>query len=131
MEHTVRRIEDRTAVMARELGAGVAALVATAFAAPVISTSPAPTGRALLMAIVTGTVTALISDWRARLGVTATSMVIFVAFVEPFPGATNGVAAPWAFTPLIALAALLGTGYRLLARASRSAGPNQPDNHAG
>ena len=85
MEHTVRRIEDHTAVMARELGAGVAALVVTAFAAPVIPTSPVPTGRALVMAVVTGAVAALISDWRAWIGVTATSVVIVVAFIEPSP----------------------------------------------
>ncbi|MGX6607049.1 hypothetical protein ACWKSP_33740 [Micromonosporaceae bacterium Da 78-11] len=112
-------------MLIRELGAGVAALVVTAFAAPIISAGQNPAGRALLMAVATGMIAATVSDWRARIGVAATSVTIFI-FLEPFPGATTGGATSWSFTPLIMVAAVLGGGYRFLAHESHSTDPNRP-----
>lgn len=122
----MRRIEDRTAVLIRELCAGGAALVVTAFVAPVISAGPNPAGRALIMAVVTGMIAALVSDWRARIGVAAASVVIFIAFLAASAGATTGGTPSWSFTPVFVLAAGLGSGYRLLAHENQRTDPDRP-----
>ena len=78
------------------------------------------------MAVVTGMIAALMSGWRARIGVATTSVVIFIAVVAASTGTTTGSVTSWSFTPVIVLAAVLGGGYRFLAHESRRTSPSQP-----
>jgi len=85
------------------------------------------------MSVAAGLLAALCSDWRVRAGVAAVSVVAFVGFVGPGSGAVTGEPATYSYTPLIALATVLGCGYRVIADATPTAagtpdgGAEQPD----
>lgn len=119
-------VEDGKVVAAREFAAGMAMIAVAAFGAPMLFPGPLPAGRVLVMSVVTGILVALLTDWRARTGITAASVVIFVVFVAPGPGSLTGDSSPWPYTPLIGFAAFLGWGYRWLAHATPTGDPSQP-----
>ena len=83
------RVESATVVVARRLIAGSVIVVVAGFAAVVLSPSAEPVGRVLVMAIASGVLAAFVTDWRACLGVMATSMAVFVGFLG-----TNRVSSP-------------------------------------
>jgi hypothetical protein len=120
----MHEVEDGNVVAARELAAGTATIAVTAFGAPVLF--PLAEGRVLVISIVTGMLAALVTDWRARTGVTIASVMTLIVFVAP--GSLAGDSAPWSYTPLIGFAALLGCGYRWLTHATTpAAGTCPPD----
>ena len=70
------------------------------------------------MSVAAGLPAAQCTDWRVRAGVTAASAVAFIGFAGVGAGAVTGEPTLWSYTPLIALAAVLGCGYRIIAHAT-------------
>jgi hypothetical protein len=102
-------IDDRTMTVIRELVAGSSTVVCTAFAALVVFPHGSPAEHVLIMATAVGSLAAVVSDWRARTAIAALSVPAYL-WVSP---SAWGVP-PWQFTPLIAVAVMLGAGYRCL-----------------
>ncbi len=103
-------VERATMVMARESLAATAIVVVAAFAAVVLFPAGPSAGRAVVMAVGTGCATRYVADWRARAGVMALSMLVLVGpLMDGMPLAEQG---SWSYTPVVVLAAVLGSGYR-------------------
>ncbi|WP_127508308.1 hypothetical protein [Actinoplanes solisilvae] len=88
-------------------------VIVTGWAVMVLT--PEPVRRALLIALTVGVVSALCSDWMAKIAVTVFATLAFVLYV----GHAAETPRPWEFMPLFGFAALIGAGYRRLAQESR------------
>ncbi|MFD0522199.1 hypothetical protein [Paractinoplanes durhamensis] len=110
--------EERDSTAAFEFAAGAAAVIAAAFIAAAAFGWAEPAARVLTMAVAAGLVAAVLTDWRARAAVAALAALIFVGFLAHRFGQLSGDPAPWRYTPVIGLAALLG-GSRGWLRAAR------------
>jgi hypothetical protein len=120
----MRDNEDGQANAAFELAAGTVAVIAAGFVAVMMLPGAEPVGRAVVTAVTVGFIAAVCTDWRASAGVAVAAMLIFVGFLTHQYGMLTGDPAPWAFTPMIVAAALLGRGYHRLAEGTRI--PNPP-----
>ncbi|MEV6489082.1 hypothetical protein AB0M20_10690 [Actinoplanes sp. NPDC051633] len=103
--------EELRTVIVREVVVGTAALVVVALAVPVVIAADRQALRALVVAVVAGVLSAVLSDWRSRATVVLVAIVVSTAVLRQQSGID-----PWHFTPLIVLAWMLGTGYRRLSR---------------
>ncbi|KUL38785.1 hypothetical protein [Actinoplanes awajinensis] len=95
----------------REVIAGVSGVTVAAFATAALCPDGEPAPRALVMAVMCGLLTTVLSDWRA-IGVVVAACVFVYGFVltASVPAAQH----PWEFTPIFVVAAILGVGSRLL-----------------
>jgi hypothetical protein len=105
-------VEDRRTVVFRECGAGACVVIATGYMATVLATEPHR--RALLLAVVCAVVSALCSDWTARVAAAGSGSLAFIVWLGHAQ-----MPAPWEVTPLFGFAVLLGAGYRRILRDSR------------
>jgi hypothetical protein len=124
MERTVRDNEDGTLNATFELVAGTAAIVVMAFAAAAMFSLGQPAGRVVIMAVAVGVLSALFTDWRAVAGIAVVASLVFVGFLTHQDAVLTGDPAPWFFTPLIGLAALLGSGYHRMTQIRATADPH-------
>jgi hypothetical protein len=106
----------------RDLIAGVAGVLVACLA--VIALTPASdlAGRAVVMAVACGILAALLTEWRATVVMAALAVV---AFVTVLAAESSSPTYPWGFSPVFALAVLLGMGNRKL-RAVPSGSDQQP-----
>lgn len=88
------------------------------------------TGRALAVAVAVGVLAARFRRWPAAVSTAITAALIFPTCLAPDSdtAAVAGDPTPWAFTPLFALALLLGRGYRTLAHANAYPGSDTADS---
>ena len=92
-------VETATVVATRQLMAGSAMVVVAGFAAVVLFPRAEPVGRVLVMAIAAGVLAALLTHWRACLGVMATAMLVFVGVLMHGSDLEPGGPGPWSYTP--------------------------------
>ena len=104
--------EDRRTVVLRECAAATSAVIVTGCAATVVT--PDAYRRALILAVVCTVVSALCSDWAARVTTAVSGSLAFMLWLG-YPQ----LAAPWEGIPLFGFAVLLGTGYRRITRDNR------------
>ena len=127
------RDETATVAVTRQVIAGSAMVVVAGFAAAVLFPTE-PVGRVLVMALATGVLAALVTDWRACLSVLVTSMLVFGGVLVPGSGVNVGGPIPWSYTPLLILATTLGIGYRRMIDPGTAADPqssNRPPDEIG
>jgi hypothetical protein len=128
------RVETATVAVTRQVIAGSAMVVVAGFAAGVLFPTAEPVGRVLVMALATGVLAALVTDWRACLGVLVTSMLVFGGVLVPGFGGNAGGPAPWSYTPLLVFATMLGFGFRRIIGPGTAADPqssNGPPHEIG
>jgi hypothetical protein len=125
------RVETTAVVVTRRLIAGSAIILVAGFATVMVFPGPEPTGRILTMTIVTGVLAAFAADWRACLGIMATSMLVFVDLPVLGFGVEPGGFAVWCYTPLLALATMLGFGYRRMINSSAPEAPQRSNGPPG
>jgi hypothetical protein len=102
--------ESATVVMARESLAAAAIVVVAGFAAVVLFPLGPVAGRAVVVAAAVGCATRYVGDWRAGAGVMGLSMLLLVGPLGH--GMPSADAGSWSYTPIVILAAVLGSGYR-------------------
>jgi hypothetical protein len=127
MECAVRDREDSKENAAFELVAGTAAVIVAGFVAAELFPGAEPAGRVVVMALAVGLFAALTTDRRASAGVAVIAALVFVGFLTHKYAVLTGDPAPWPFTPLIGLAALLGRGYHRLTQAGPDQYPRDSD----
>jgi cell division protein FtsW (lipid II flippase) len=99
------------------LAGGCAAVVVAALATAAV-VAPAHVGaRMLIMAVTVGVLAAVLTDWRACLGVAVVGALIFVGFLAHRDGVLTGSTAAWPYTIMIGLAAVLGRAVRRMRHA--------------
>ena len=98
------------------LAGGCAAAVAAALATAAFVAPGQVGARSLAMAVTAGVLAAVVRDWRACLGVTAITALIFVGFLVHRDGDLTGDTSAWPYTILIGLAAILGRTQRRMRR---------------
>jgi hypothetical protein len=108
--HGGHNAESATVVMARESLTAAGIVVVAAFAAVVLFPAGPMAGRAAVMAVAVGCATRYVADWRVCTAVTALSMLVLVAALAD--GMPTTEHQPWSYTPVIVLAAVLGSDYR-------------------
>ncbi|WP_199516632.1 hypothetical protein [Nucisporomicrobium flavum] len=112
------KAEDGATVLVRELAVAAAVVVVLALTQRGLMTNAAVAADALLMAVGAGGLSALFSDWRARVGALGMSGGAFL-LVAPGIGSAPGIHA-WEYLPLFAAAVTVGSGYRRLSHAEQS-----------
>lgn len=98
-------------VMLRDVVIGVAAVVIAALLDVVLYPGGEPVGRVLVMAVACGALGVLLTDRRAVAITVVFAATVFVVVLASH--VVTGQAVP--YTPVLALAAMLGVGYRWLA----------------
>jgi hypothetical protein len=117
-----QRTESVAVVATMQLIAGSAMVVVAGFATAALIPGAEPVKRVLAIAIASGVLAALLTDWRACLGVTATAVLVFVAVQMHGSDVEPGATAPWPYTPLLVLATMLGFGYGRMIASEKAAG---------
>ncbi|WP_143234469.1 hypothetical protein [Paractinoplanes atraurantiacus] len=113
MRSTWETTTEAGAALIRETMAGATGLTLVSFAEIVVVSPGRPAGRAVVLAIVVGLLSALFTRWQARVAMCLMAVVVFGAVL----GRESGVD-PWSYTPVIVFAVALGAGYRSLAHAA-------------
>ncbi|SNT65505.1 hypothetical protein SAMN05421812_12358 [Asanoa hainanensis] len=110
---------DDVMVIPAALG-GCAAVAAVGLAAAVVASTT--TGRLLAVAVTVGVLSAVLTDTRAWLVVTAAGAATFLLVVD---GGENG----WPFLVIVGLAAVLGRGQRWMRRPAASSTTSPKVDH--
>ncbi|MEV6348324.1 hypothetical protein [Actinoplanes sp. NPDC051851] len=106
------RTEDDRDAAAFGLAGGSTAVVLAALAAAAVFAPTEREARLLVMATVSGVLARYLTDWQTSLAVTILAALIFIGFLTHRSGILTGDLTPWPHTAVIALATLLGRGYR-------------------
>jgi hypothetical protein len=100
---------------ALDLAVGWAGVVVAAFTAAILFGPADLVARAVVMAIGAAVLAAVLRDWRSAAGITVLAALVFVGFLAHRAGQLTGDPAPWRYTLVIGVAAVLG---RLLPRSA-------------
>lgn len=101
----------RNLVVTRELVGGLMAMTVAALGSGALYPGTSPAGRVFVVSVACGVLAAVLTDWRARVAVTAAAVVIFIVHLAPERDVPTGDVTSWSYSPLIMAAAIVGTGY--------------------
>jgi hypothetical protein len=102
-----------------DLAVGWAGVVVAAFTAAILFGPAEQVDRAVVMAIGAAVLAAVLRDWRSTAGITVLAALVFVGFLAHQAGQLTGDPAPWRYTLIIGVAAMVGRAGRAIRAALR------------
>jgi hypothetical protein len=102
-----------------DLAVGWAGVVVAAFTAAILFRPTEQVARAVIMAIGAAVLAAILRDRRSTAGITVLAALVFVGFLAHRAGQLTGDPAPWRYTIIIGVAAILGRAGRAINAALR------------